>query len=126
MKEKFTDEIIKKIIKKELQKDEDAGMALYQQLFNRKITEEEFNNKIKSTKGYNIWWGVESSWSIKKVKVNSIKELGKGLYEISTTCTMERYSSHAFSPNEHALESVATIVIKINEALEVREFNFKW
>ncbi|NVM05022.1 MAG: hypothetical protein HWN67_22055 [Candidatus Helarchaeota archaeon] len=126
MKKKFTDENIKKIIRKELQKDEDEGMKLYQQLFNRKITEEEFNNKIKSTKGYNIWWGVESSWSLKNVKINSIKELEKGLFEISTTCTMERYSSHTFSPDEHALESIATIIIKVNDALKVREFNFKW
>lgn len=126
MKEKFTDENIKKIIRKELQKDEDEGMALYQQRFNREITEEEFNNKIKSIKGYNTWWGTESSWSLKKVKIDSIKELEKGLFETSTTCTMEHYSSHTFSPNEHALESVATIIIKINEALEVMEFNFKW
>ncbi len=126
MKEKFTEKTIKKIIKKELQKDEDEGMELYQKLFNKKITKEEFNNKLKSLKGYNIWWGVESSWVLKEIKVNSIKELEKGIFEISTTCTMERYSSHTFSEDEHALESIAKIKIKINDILEVDEFIFKW
>ncbi len=126
MKEKFTDKIIKKRIKKELQKDEDEGMELYQKLFNRKITEEEFHNKIKSLKGYNIWWGVESSWTLKKVKINFIKELEKGLFEIATTCTMERYSSHSFSPDAPPFESIATIIMKVNDTFEVKDFNFRW
>ncbi|MFX1451260.1 MAG: hypothetical protein ACFFCM_10485 [Promethearchaeota archaeon] len=124
--EKFSDKIIKNLIREELQKNEDEGMDLYQELFNRKITEEEFNNKIKLIKGYNIWWGVESSWSLKKVKIKSIKEFEKELYEIITDCNMERYSSHTFDSNTPPFESIAKITLKVNDALEVKEFDFRW
>jgi hypothetical protein len=128
MKEKFTEGVIKELIRQELDKWEEKGMELTKKYFDGKITEEEYKNKFKVLKGYRVWWGVEAKWVLTKVEVDYVKKLKEGLYEISTACKMEYLSSHQVAgfDESSSSESIAAIKMKIDDVLQVKEFSFHW
>ena len=126
MEEKFTREVIQKIIHQELNKREKEGIEVYKQYSNKIITEKEYKNRVKVVKGYGVWCGTESSWSLKEVELNFAKKLEKGLHEISATCIMELSSARVYSFDKPPQEGIATVIMKVNDAFEVKEFNFRW
>jgi hypothetical protein len=90
----ITDEIIERLIRRELEKGEKGLVELYNAAMEGEITWEEFRKKSKALQGYGVWWGSELSCSLGKVEVNEVKELGEGLYEISAMCYMHYMSGH--------------------------------
>jgi|GEM_PF-5312503 hypothetical protein len=94
--EKITEEVIKELIRKELEKGEKELMELFRALEMGKITQEEFRDKSGTLWGYSLWWSSESSHSLGKVEVNYVKKLEESLYEISATIDMYYESGHVY------------------------------
>jgi hypothetical protein len=126
MEEKFKGEVITKLIRQELERSEREGIELYQKLSQESITEEERKQRLREVRGYGLWWGVDSGVYLKEARVDQVKRLGEGLYEVSATCTMEIARARELLPGESPEESTARVRMKINEALVVEEFDFQW
>jgi hypothetical protein len=134
MKMQITEEVIERLIRRELEKGQKELVELYNAAMKGEITWDEFRKKSKALQGYGVWWGSESSYSLGKVEVKEVKELGGGLYEISATCYMHYMSGHIVwdeggEPEEYAMKpykASVKIKVKVDDAPEVEEFDFRW
>jgi hypothetical protein len=134
MKMRITEEVIEKLIRRELEKGQKELVELFTAAQEGRITWDEWRDKTKALQGYGVWWGLESSCSLGKVEVKEVKELGGGLYEISATCYMHYMSGHIVweeggEPEEHATKPKKAAVkmrVKVNDAPEAEEFDFRW
>ncbi len=129
--EEITEEVIEKLIHHELEKGEKEFMELFKAAEMGEITQEEFRNKSRALRGYGVWWGSESSYSLGKVEVNYVRKLEETRYEISATCDMYYVSSHVYweengIPDYAKKPKKAAVKIRVNNALEVEEFIFQW
>ena len=130
--EKITEGVIEKLIRYELERGEKELIELFRAVDMGKMSQEEFKNKSKELQGYGVWWGSESSHSLGKVEVNYVKKLEEDFYEISVTCEMHYESGHVYwdengtVPEYADKPKKAVIKMIVNEALEVKEFDFQW
>jgi|GEM_PF-2174544 hypothetical protein len=130
----LTKEVIEKLVRRELEKGEKEFGELFTAAQEGRITWEEFRDKSRTLQGYGVWWSSEAHYSLGKVEVNEVNELGDGLYEISATCDMFYESGHIVWGEGGELEEYAIrpkkasvkIKLRVNDALKVEEFNFRW
>jgi hypothetical protein len=73
-----------------------------------------------------VWWGTDSGASLKEAKVDRVKKLEEGGYEVFATCVLEISRARVLLPGESPEEGTARVKMKLNEALEVEEFDFRW
>jgi hypothetical protein len=124
----LTKEVVQRLIEQELNKSEEEGMQLFGAYSNGIISQEEYENRLKTLRGYGVWWGAEAACSLHQAEINHTKRLENGLYEISATCDMVLTSSHrtyGFDGTEE-WHSKAMVIMKIDNALAVKEFDFQW
>jgi hypothetical protein len=122
----ITREVVEKLIRQEIDRSEREGMELYMRLSQEAMTEEERKEKLKAVRGYGVWWGIDSGVYFKEAKVDRVKKLEDGGYEVSATCTLEIERARELLPEESPEEGTARVKMRLNEDLEVEEFDFRW
>jgi len=126
MEQKFSEEIVKKLIEEEIDRSTKEGMELYLKLSQELMTESEPKKRLKAMRGYGVWWSTDSGVFLKDVKISYVKKLEEELYEISALCRMEIQRARELLPDESPEEGSATITMKVDEKFDVKEFNFQW
>jgi hypothetical protein len=103
--EKITEEFIREVMSRELWKDEE---------------------KVERRPGH--WWCAEEEWAytLREVKIDHVRELEEGGCEVSATCNMELETAQVYTPDNPPVESLGRVRVKVNEDLEVEEFDYKW
>jgi hypothetical protein len=122
----ITGEVVERLIRQELDKSAREGMELYSKLCQEAMPEEECKERLKAVRGYGVWWGTDSGASLKEAKVDRVKKLEEGGYEVSATCVLEISRARELLPGESPEEGTARVKMKLNEALVVEEFDFRW
>jgi hypothetical protein len=102
---KITEEFIREVMSRELWKDEE---------------------KVERRPGH--WWCAEEEWAytLREIKIDHVKRLGEGGYEVSATCNMELETAQVYGPDNPPGESLGRVRVKVNEDLKVEEFDYKW
>lgn len=126
MQEKLNDELVGQLIGQELSKSETEGMELFLRLSSQTMTEEEYERRMKTVRGYRVWWTSDASASLEQVKINSVNRLAEGLYEVSARCLLGIARAREYIPGQTPEINVATVRMKVTNSLEVKEFNFQW
>jgi hypothetical protein len=124
--DEITGEVVERLIEQELDKSSREGIELYMRLCQEPMTEEERKERLKTIRGYGVWWSTDSGVRLKRAKVADVKKLREGGYEVSATCILEIETAHELLPGEFSEENIAKVRMKVSDTLEVEEFDFQW
>jgi|Deesub1362A_J573_1020465.scaffolds.fasta_scaffold00194_26 hypothetical protein len=92
------------------------------------IIEELWKDEDKVEQQGSGWFSREGEWScnLREVKVDDVKKLREGGYEVSATCNMEIQTAQVYSFDHPPKEALGRVTVKVNEDLKVEEFDYKW
>lgn len=126
MKSELSVDEVKRLVRQELSRPEDEGMVLYEKMSTGKMSQAEFNASLKELNGYGKWWGFEASHSLVDLKIVGTKDMGDGVVEVTTRCTLSRLSGHSYEEGMEPDTSYADVTLRVDKDMKVLEFGLEW